>query len=64
MEAVDTAGVVEAQPGQQGRQEEEAEGAEETSGQPQQDSEVGLQQDICYGADTEIGNILGFNQQQ
>ena len=56
MEAVDTAGVVEAQPGQQGRQEEEAEGAEETSGQ--------AQQDICYGADTEIGNILGFNQQQ
>ena len=54
VEAVDTAGVVEPQPGvQQAREEEEAEGADQTSCQAQQYSQVGLQQDICYGPDTD-----------
>ena len=44
VEAVDTAGVVEPQPGvQQGRQEEEAEGADQTSSQAQRYSKVRLQ---------------------
>ena len=47
VETVDTAGVVESQPRHQGRQEEEAEGGDQTSSQAEQDSQVGLQQDVC-----------------
>ena len=53
METVDTAGVVESQPRHQGRQEEEAEGGDQTSSQAEQDSQVGLQQDVCQGADAD-----------
>ena len=53
MEAVDTAGVVEPQPRHEARQEEEAQGADQTSSQTQRYSKVRLQQNICYGADAD-----------
>ena len=46
VKTVDTAGVVKPQPGHERRQEEEAQGTDQTCSEAQEDSKVRLQQDI------------------
>ena len=46
VKTVDTAGVVEPQSGHERRQEKEAQGGDQTCCEAQEDSKVGLQQDI------------------